>query len=133
MEQTTSFVVVGEKISLRVRGIIDAKKWNVVDYRWVLECIERKTYEFPAMEHVSERSAEREFIRALFMVVLNPGYEITCRCAGVPLGVQASHYAFEYGIEPIVQLHGGGGSGAVEAEEDDEGRRLSRICRGPAF
>eukprot|EP00903_Cladosiphon_okamuranus_P009258 g8834.t1 len=66
MEQTTSFVVVGEKISFRVRGIIDAKKWNVVDYRWVLGCVERKTYEFPAMRHLRAMSAEaRKYFQAI--------------------------------------------------------------------
>lgn len=58
MPKTTSFVVVGEKTPVRVQSIIATKKYNVVDYRWILECIERKTYEFPAMQHVSEREIE---------------------------------------------------------------------------
>lgn len=60
MPKTTSFVVVGEKNPIRVQRIIATKTYNVVDYRWVLECIERKAYEFPAMQHVSER-LEREW------------------------------------------------------------------------
>ncbi len=55
MPKTTSFVVVGDKPTVSVQSIIDAKKFNVVGYRWVLECIKRNRYEFPAMHHVSER------------------------------------------------------------------------------
>ena len=60
MKKTTSFVVVGERDSFRVKQTIAAKTFNVVDYRWILECIERKTYEFPAMQHVSKGSGERD-------------------------------------------------------------------------
>lgn len=60
MQKTTSFVVVGEKNTVRVQGVIATKAYNVVDYRWVLECVERKTYEFPAMQHVSERLRDRD-------------------------------------------------------------------------
>lgn len=66
MPKTTSFVVVGEKTPVRVRSVIATKQYNVVDYRWVLECIERKTYEFPAMQHVSERASEREREKSCF-------------------------------------------------------------------
>lgn len=66
MEKTTSFVVVGEKTDIRVKSVMASRKFNVVDYRWVLECIERKTYEFPAMQHVSERDGERGDVFSLW-------------------------------------------------------------------
>lgn len=54
MLNTTSFVVVGDKGSVSVTNVIGSNKYNVVDYRWVLQCIERKAFEFPSMQHVSE-------------------------------------------------------------------------------
>lgn len=54
MPNTTTFVVVGDKRTLTTTNVIESQKYNVVDYRWVLQCIERKAFEFPAMQHVSE-------------------------------------------------------------------------------
>lgn len=55
---TTSFVVVGDKGSVSVTNVIKTKQYNVVGYRWVLQCIERKAYDFPPMQHVSERDGK---------------------------------------------------------------------------
>eukprot|EP00752_Nemacystus_decipiens_P016381 g14643.t1 len=66
MSKTTSFVVVGEKNTVRVKRIIATAQYNVVDYRWILECIERKTYVFPAMQHLRAMSAEaREYFQTI--------------------------------------------------------------------
>ena len=51
---STAFVIVGSKNSITVQNIVAAGKYNVVGYRWVLECIERKAYEFPSMRYVSD-------------------------------------------------------------------------------
>ncbi|CAM9127479.1 unnamed protein product [Scytosiphon promiscuus] len=57
---TTSFLVVGDKRSVSVKNQIASKgnAYNVVGYRWVLECIERNAYEFPAMRHIHSMSPE---------------------------------------------------------------------------
>lgn len=51
---TTAFVVVGDTTSVSVKNLIASpkKEYNVVGYRWVLECIHQKAYKFPSMEHV---------------------------------------------------------------------------------
>lgn len=53
-QASTAFVIVGSKNSITVKNMIAAGKYNVVGYRWVLKCIERKAYEFPSMRYVSE-------------------------------------------------------------------------------
>ncbi|CAM9475934.1 unnamed protein product [Pylaiella littoralis] len=58
MLNTTSFVVVGDKGSVSVTNVIGSNKHNVVDYRWVLQCIERKAFEFPSMQHLRAKSPE---------------------------------------------------------------------------
>lgn len=70
---STAFVIVGSKNSITVQNIVAAGKYNVVGYRWILECIERKAYEFPSMRYVSDTSG---CISAELVFVLygwNPG------------------------------------------------------------
>ncbi|CAM9320873.1 unnamed protein product [Ectocarpus sp. 12 AP-2014] len=65
---TTSFVVVGDTTSVSVKNLIASpkKEYNVVGYRWVLECIHQKAYKFPSMEHVRALSPEaREYFEAV--------------------------------------------------------------------
>lgn len=59
-EATTAFIVVGDKMSIQVKNAIAAGKHNVVDYRWILECINRKSYDFPSTQHVSREREKRE-------------------------------------------------------------------------
>ncbi|CAM9713851.1 unnamed protein product, partial [Laminaria digitata] len=54
----TAFVIVGSKNSITVQNIVAAGKYNVVGYRWVLECIERKVYEFPSMRYFRAMSPD---------------------------------------------------------------------------
>eukprot|EP00904_Undaria_pinnatifida_P001070 jgi/Undpi1/10964/HiC_scaffold_30.g13265.m1 len=57
-QASTAFVIVGSKNSITVKNMIAAGKYNVVGYRWVLKCIERKAYEFPSMRYIRAMSPD---------------------------------------------------------------------------
>ena len=52
-QASTAFVIVGDN-NVQVQHAIADGSYNVVDCRWLFECIDRKAYEFPSMYYVSE-------------------------------------------------------------------------------
>ena len=85
---STAFVIVGSKNSIAVQNIVAAGKYNVVGYPWILECIERKAYDFPSMRYVSDTrrcvSVELVFccmVESRIMSGVLVGRRVRCRWA----------------------------------------------------
>lgn len=51
-QESTAFVIVGDN-SIQVQHVVADGSFNVVDCRWLFECVDRKAYDFPSMHHVS--------------------------------------------------------------------------------
>lgn len=58
---STAFVIVGDN-SIQVQHVVADGSFNVVDYRWIFECVDRKAYEFPSMHHVGYQNENGQFV-----------------------------------------------------------------------